>query len=739
MNNKLLSVFSLCFLGAVSVFTAQAQSAHDVKTVSRFSSKPRSSNTDAQIYARCDSLVKLMSLSEKVGMIHANSSFTSAGVPRLGIPELVTSDGPHGVRVEHGRGWGELKNYPDSGTYLPVGVCLASTWNPSLGFAFGSVLGSEANARGKDVILGPGINIMRSPLNGRNFEYESEDPYLISKMVVGYVKGVQSQDVAACVKHYAANNQETRRDYIDVQMSERALREIYLPGFKAAIQDGGALTLMGAYNKFRGQWCTQNNYLIDEILKKEWGFKGAVISDWGAVHSTSQAMWNGTDLEMGTDLSQHPIDYSKFYMGDTVARLVETGKMPEYLVNEKVKRILYVMYKTNLIGGAVRKKGEYHTQAHAQTAEKVAEEGIVLLKNEHNILPLTSSVRSVAVIGFNADRKQSMGGGSSQVKAYYEITPLQGIKTLAGSKVNITYAKGYNIARNAGPDQALINEAVAAAKKADVAIIVGGWTHGFDYSVWADNAYDAEGIDKPDMDMPFGQNELIKAVEAANPKTVVVLLGGGPIDMSQWVDQTKGIIQAWYPGMEGGTALAKILFGQANPSGKLPVTFPKKLQDAPAIKLGEYPGNNTTVNYLDDIYVGYRYFDTYKVEPQFEFGHGLSYTKFAYSDLQVQPGAKTATVTFTVKNTGSMAGAEVAQLYVKQEKLNLPRPEKELKGFDKVFLQPGESRRVTLTLNESAFQYFNDKTDRWEMDPGVFDFLVGSSSRDIRLKGKATL
>jgi beta-glucosidase len=723
MNNKLLSVFFSCFLGTVSIVSVKAQSKY----------------TDAQILVKCDSLIKLMTLEEKVGMIHGNSSFTSAGVPRLGIPELVTSDGPHGVRVEHGRGWGELKNVLDSGTYLPVGVCLASTWNPSLGFAFGSVLGSEANARGKDVILGPGINIMRSPLNGRNFEYESEDPYLISKMVVGYVKGVQSQDIAACVKHYAGNNQETRRDFIDVQMSERALREIYLPGFKAAIQDGDAYTLMGSYNKFRGQWSTQNNYLINQILKKEWGFKGAVISDWGAVHSTTQAMWNGTDVEMGTDLSQHPIDYSKFYMGDTVVRLVKAGKMPEYLVDEKVKRILYVMYKINLIGGAVRKKGEYNTKAHEQTAEKVAEEGIVLLKNENKILPLTSSVKSVAVIGFNADRKQSMGGGSSQVKAFYEITPLQGIKNIAGNKVNITYAKGYNIARNAGPDQPLIDEAVAAAKKADVAIIVGGWTHGYNYSVWADNAYDAEGIDKPNMDMPFGQNELIKAVEAANPKTVVVLMGGGPIDMTQWVDQTKGIIQAWYPGMEGGTALAKILFGEVNPSGKLPVTFPKKLQDAPAIKLGEYPGDKTTVNYFDDIYVGYRYFDTYKVTPQFAFGHGLSYTTFAYSGLQVKPGAKTATVTFTVKNTGSRAGAEVAQLYVKQEKLKLPRPDKELKGFDKVFLQPGESKRITLTLNENAFQYFNDRTNKWEMDPGVFDFLVGSSSRDIRLTGKATL
>jgi beta-glucosidase len=723
MNNK-LRTFLICFVaGYFSVLSVSAQTHY----------------TDAQIAAKSDSLIKLMTLQEKVNMIHASSSFTSGGVPRLGIPELVTSDGPHGVRVEHGRGWDELKNVLDSGTYLPTGVCLASTWNPALGYAFGSVLGSEARFRGKDVILGPGINIMRSPLNGRNFEYESEDPYLVSKMAVGYIKGVQSQGAAACVKHYAGNNQETNRGTIDVQMSERALREIYLPGFKAAIEAGGAYTLMGSYNKFRGEWATQNNYLINQILKKEWGFKGAVMSDWAAVHSTSQAIWNGTDIEMGTDLNQNPINYHKFYLADTVVSLVQNSKLPEYLVNEKVKRILYVMYKTNMIGGLPRKKGEYNTKAHEQTAEKVAEEGMVLLKNENKILPLNSNIKSIAVIGFNADRKQSMGGGSSQVKAFYEITPLQGFKNIAGDKVNITYAKGYNITRNAGPDKAMIDEAVKAASKADVAIIVGGWTHGYSYSWWGDNAYDAEGVDKPDMNMPFGQNELIKAVLAANPNTVVVLMGGGPIDMSAWVNQTKGIIQAWYPGMEGGNALAKIVFGRINPSGKLPVSFPKKLADAPAIKLGEFPGDSVIVNYFDDIYVGYRYFDTYKVEPQFAFGHGLSYTTFKYSDLHIKTSNQTATVTFSIKNTGTMAGAEVAQLYVKQEKLNLPRPEKELKGFKKVFLKAGEEQKVTLTLNKEAFQYFNDVKNQWEMNPGVFDFIIGSSSKDIRLKGTGIL
>jgi beta-glucosidase len=695
--------------------------------------------TDAQITVKTDSLLKKMTLQEKVNMIHGNSSFTSGGVPRLGIPELVMSDGPHGVRLEHGRGWNHVNKVLDSGTYLPTGVCLASTWNPQLGYAFGSVLGSEANFRGKDVILGPGINIIRSPLNGRNFEYESEDPYLISKMVVGYIKGVQDQGISACVKHFAANNQETKRNSIDVQMSERALREIYLPGFKAAVQVGGVNTLMGSYNKFRGQWATQNNYLINQILKKEWGFKGAVISDWGAVHSTTQALWNGTDLEMGTDLDMKPhADYGKFFLGDTVVMLVKSGKIPESLVDEKVRRILYVMFKTSMIGGQ-RKKGEYNTPAHQQAALKIAEEGIVLLKNDRKILPISPSVKSIAVIGYNADRKQAMGGGSSQVKAFYEITPLQGLKNNAGSNVTITYTKGYNIARNAGPDAGLIKQAMQAASKADVAIIVGGWTHGYNYDEWGDNAYDAEGVDKPDMQMPFGQNELIKAVLAANPNTVIVLMGGGPIDMSQWVDRAPGIVQAWYPGMEGGNALAKILLGQVNPSGKLPMTFPKKLEDSPAIKLGQFPGDGVTVNYFDDIYVGYRYYDTFNVAPQFAFGHGLSYTSFVYSGLNVQASATGATITFSIKNTGDRAGAEVAQLYVKQEKLNLPRPEKELKGFEKVFLQPGEERKITLTLNKDAFEYFNDIKNQWEMDPGTFDFIVGSSSRDIRLSGKAVL
>jgi beta-glucosidase len=696
--------------------------------------------SDAAINTKIDALLKQMTLEEKVGMIHASSSFTSGGVPRLGIPELVTSDGPHGVRLEHGRDWEADKNVPDSGTYLPTGVCLAATWNPQLGYAFGSVLGSEAAYRGKDVILGPGINIIRTPLNGRNFEYQSEDPYLVSRMVVGYIKGVQDQGISACVKHYAANNQEIRRNTINVLMSERALREIYLPGFKAAVTEAGVNTLMGSYNKFRGEWATQNNYLMNQVLKKEWGFKGAVISDWGAVHHTMEALWNGNDIEMGTDLSMLPNpNYGKFFLGDTVIALVKSGKVAEYYIDEKVRRILYVMFKTNMIGGQ-RKKGEYNTKAHQQTAQKIAEEGIVLLKNDGNILPLNKSkIKSIAIIGANASRLQSMGGGSSQVKAFYEITPLQGIQNIAGKNMDITYAPGYTISRGATADQLSISKAAEAAAKADVAIVVGGWTHGYNYNVWSDNAYDAEDTDKPDMNAPFGQDELIKAVLKANPNTVVVLMGGGPIDVSQWAGQAKGIIQAWYPGMEGGNALANILFGQVNPSGKLPMTFPKKLEDAPAHKLGQYPGDSVNLIYYDDIYVGYRYFDTYKVEPQFPFGYGLSYTTFEYSNLKITGSGKKATVTFTLKNTGKVPGAEVAQLYVHQMKSTLPRPEKELKAFEKVQLQPGQQKTVTLNLGEDAFQYFNDLQNKWVTEPGAFKIQVGGSSRDIKLTGEVIM
>lgn len=692
--------------------------------------------SDSAIYRKADSLIRLMTLEEKVNMIHASSSFTSGGVQRLGIPELVMSDGPHGVRMEHGRGWTEL-NVDDSVTYLPVGVCLAATWNPQLGYAFGTVLGSEANARGKDVILGPGICVIRTPLNGRNFEYMSEDPYLISQMVVGYIRGVQSQGIAACVKHYLANNQETDRFTINVDMPERALHEIYLPGFKAAVQQGHVLTLMGAYNRFRGQYCTENAYLINNILKSQFGFQGLVMSDWGAVHNTMEALMNGTDLEMGTDLSMlpHP-DYHKFFMGDTVISLVKRGIVPESVVDEKVRRILYVMFKVHKFD-SLRPEGERNTPEHQAVALKVAEEGIVLLKNEDHLLPFDQKKeKTIAVIGASADWKNAGAGGSSQVPALFEITPLQGIRDLVGPRVRVVYAPGYRIARDFHADPTMIQQAVEAARKADMVIYVGGWIHGYS-NAWDDNAYDAEGVDKPNMDLPFDQDTLIQAVLQANPHTAIVLMGGGPVDMTRWIDQAKAILQAWYPGMEGGKAIAEILFGRVNPSGKLPMTFPKKLSDNPTARFDSYPGKNGFEYYSEGLFVGYRYYDTYQVQPQFCFGHGLSYTRFAYDHLQIEKsGPDSVTVRFTLQNTGKMAGAEVAQVYVHEQHPRMVRPEKELKGFQKIFLQPGETRTVTIGLPRSAFSYFDDHQMKWVMDPARFDILVGSSSADIRLKGQ---
>lgn len=724
-----LKYLCLCFIGSVFFVSAQAQ----------------------HIEKKINQLINKMTLEEKVGMIHANSSFTSGGVKRLGIPEMVSSDGPHGVRPEHGRDWVLDEGVDDAGTYLPTGLSLASTWNKKLGYQYGAVLGSEARYRGKDVILGPGVNIIRSPLNGRNFEYLSEDPYLTAQMAIGYIKGVQDQGIAACVKHYAANNEEIDRGTVDVRMSERALREIYLPAFKAAVEDANVYAVMGSYNKFRGQFATHNEYLVNKILKGEWGFKGLLMSDWGSVHDTKEALLYGTDLEMGTDLvlmyssvSQTEANateklstnlYDRFFLADAAIKMVRNGSIPVEVIDDKVRRILRVMYQTQMIDGK-RNNGEYNTKEHQQLALKVAEESIVLLKNEKQFLPLNKkAIKTIAVIGENASRENAMGGGSSQVKAKYEITPLAGLKNYLGDAVNITYARGYKIERDKKADAELIEEAVEAAKNADAVVLVGGWIHGYDYTKWNDNAYDAEGTDKLDMILPFGQNELISAVLKANPNTVLVFIGGGPVEMHPWIADAKSIIQAWYPGMEGGNALAKIIFGDVNPSGKLPMTFPKKLEDSPAHKLGDFPGKNGVANYNEDIYVGYRYFDTQKIDPEFAFGHGLSYTNFSYKKLIITKlDNDEFKVSLKVKNTGKKDGAEIVQLYISHPDHKEDRPEKELKAFDKIYLKAREEKLVEFILPKSSFQFFSNDTNKWEMGSGNYNLLLGSSSRAIKLQ-----
>lgn len=701
--------------------------------------QPEENSTTMDIEAKIDSLINQLTLEEKVNMIHASSAFTSGGVDRLGIPELVMSDGPHGVRHEHGRDWEKDKNVADSSTYLPVGTALAATWNPELGYKFGKVLGSEANFRGKDIILGPGLNIIRSPLNGRNFEYLTEDPYLNAQMVVGYVKGVQDQGVAACAKHYIANSLEYQRDMVNVEMSDRALREIYLPGFKAAVQEGGVLSIMSAYNKLRGTYCSHSAFLLDEILKEEYGFEGLVMSDWNAVKSTMGAVNVGLDIEMGTDLEMMrrnvEVDYANFHLGDTVVTLVQNGTVDESVIDQKVRRILRVMFKIHKFDE--RPDGFHNTREHQTIAREIADEAIVLMKNE-DVLPLQKEgLNKIAVVGANATWKHAGGGGSSQVKAYYEVTPLAGLQNLLGDEVPIDFAQGYVIEKDAGADDQLIQEAVKAVTEAETAIFIGGWVHGYS-DEWNDNAYDAESVDKPSMHLPFGQDQLIQEVLKANPNTIIVLMGGGPIDMTAWKADAKSIVQAWYPGMEGGNALADVLFGVVNPSGKLPMTFPEKLEDSPTQVLAQYPDENLLIDHTEGIYVGYRYFDTYEVEPGFAFGHGLSYTNFEYKGLNVDINEESTTVKLQVTNTGEVAGAEVVQVYVHDEESALERPEKELKAFEKVFLEPGQTTGVSIELKNDAFSYYDDTQNKWVLEPGKFKILVGSSSRDIRLTGELT-
>jgi beta-glucosidase len=689
---------------------------------------------ESKIESQITTILNQLTLEEKISMIHANSSFTSGGVSRLNIPELVTSDGPHGVRPEHGRDWILDKNGKDSSTYLPVGITLASTWNTDLGFQFGAVLGREAKYRGKNIILGPGINIIRTPLNGRNFEYMSEDPYLTSKMAIGYIKGVQQQGISACVKHFLANNQEFNRDGINVNMSERALREIYLPGFKSAVVDAEVNAVMGAYNKFRGEYCTYNNYLVNGILKGEWKFKGIMMSDWGAIHSTKEALLGGADLEMGSDIGVPPLKFPDFYFAKPALKMIQSGEVSKEVLDDKVRRILRVMLKTNMLY-TVPKEIPISNLEHASFARKVAEQGIVLLKNKGYILPLSKS-KTIALIGANAIRENAMGGGSSQVLPRYEITPFVGLRNLIKDTSNIVFSAGYSISKQTDNklNDLLVKEAVAAAKKADVAIVVGGWTHGFDYSIWADNKYDAEGQDKPDMKMPFNQDSLISEVLKVNPNTIVVLFGGGALDISKWEKKVKAILYVGYPGQEGGNALARIIYGDVNPSGKLTFSWPKHLEDSPAHKIGEYPGKNLEVNYKDDIYVGYRYFDTYKVKPQFSFGHGLSYSSYTYDNLEITKEGNVVKIQLDVKNSSKVDGADIVQVYVRDKKSEEPRPFKELKAFNKVFLKAGEQKKITFSLNKEDFSYFNSKNNVWVLEPGIFDILIGSSSNKISLK-----
>lgn len=697
-----------------------------------------------QMEKRIEKLIKKMTLEEKVGLLHGNSKFYVAGVERLGIPEWSLSDGPHGVRAEINRhDWAYAGWTNDSASYFPTGTAFAAAWNPELAYRRGEVLGEEARWRKKDVLLGPGVNIIRSPLCGRNFEYMSEDPYMNSVLAVAYIKGLQSRDVACSVKHFAVNNQETNRTTVDVECSERALREIYLPAFKAAVQEGGALTVMAAYNKFRGEFCAENNYLVRKILRNEWGFDGVYVTDWGAAHSTVPSMEAGLDLEMGTLIDK----YEDWYYANPLIEAVKSGKIPMSLVDEKVGDVLRVMIKTNVLDPKKRfGPGSMNTKEHQQATYDAAAEAIVLLKNQNNLLPLDfSSIKSLAVIGDNATRKHSNGGLSSEIKAVYEVTPLGALRAKWGDKVDIRFAQGYeklstfvegsNNGQSSGTfssktqeSDALLKEAVEVARTSDVALLVCGLNHD----------YDTESFDRLNMDIPYGQVELIQEVVKANPRTIVVMIAGSPLNMAAVDICSPAIVWAWFNGMEGGNALVDVLSGKVNPSGKMPFTTPVSLDQSPAHALGNFPGRDLKVNYEEDILVGYRWFDTKGLPVVYPFGYGLSYTTFNYSNLNTDKKtydqADTIQATFTLTNTGDREGAEVAQLYVSDPVCSVMRPVKELKGFKKVFLKPGESRRITLDIPVSSLAFYSEAQSQFVVEPGEFILQLGASTSDIKQK-----
>ena len=695
-----------------------------------------------QMEKRIEKLIKKMTLEEKVGLLHGNSKFYVAGVERLGIPEWSLSDGPHGVRAEINRhDWAYAGWTNDSASYFPTGTAFAAAWNPELAYRRGEVLGEEARWRKKDVLLGPGVNIIRSPLCGRNFEYMSEDPYMNSVLAVAYIKGLQSRDVACSVKHFAVNNQETNRTTVDVECSERALREIYLPAFKAAVQEGGALTVMAAYNKFRGEFCAENNYLVRKILRNEWGFDGVYVTDWGAAHSTVPSMEAGLDLEMGTLIDK----YEDWYYANPLIEAVKSGKIPMSLVDEKVGDVLRVMIKTNVLDPKKRfGPGSMNTKEHQQATYDAAADAIVLLKNQNNLLPLDfSSIKSLAVIGDNATRKHSNGGLSSEIKAVYEVTPLEALRAKWGDKVDIRFAQGYeklstfvegsNNGQSSGTfssktqeSDALLKEAVEVARTSDVALLVCGLNHD----------YDTESFDRLNMDIPYGQVELIQEVVKANPRTIVVMIAGSPLNMAAVDICSPAIVWAWFNGMEGGNALVDVLSGKVNPSGKMPFTTPVSLDQSPAHALGNFPGRDLKVNYEEDILVGYRWFDTKGLPVVYPFGYGLSYTTFNYSNLNTDKKtydqADTIQATFTLTNTGDREGAEVAQLYVSDPVCSVMRPVKELKGFKKVFLKPGESRRITLDIPVSSLAFYSEAQSQFVVEPGEFILQLGASVSDIK-------
>lgn len=702
---------------------------------------------DAQpIEARVKDALSRMTLEEKVALCHAQSKFSSAGVPRLGIPELWMSDGPHGVRAEiNWNDWGYANWTNDSITAFPALTCLAATWNPDMSAKYGKAIGEEARYREKDVLLGPGVNIYRTPMNGRNFEYMGEDPYLASVMCVPYIQELQKNGVAACVKHYALNNQELWRGHIDVNLSDRALHEIYLPAFKAAVEEGGAWSIMGAYNKIRGQHACHNDFTLNKILKDDWKFDGCVITDWGGAHDTYEAAVNGLDIEMGSYTngltSESVFTYNDYYLANPYLQMLKDGKVPMSTIDDKASRILRLIFRTAM--NRQKPYGSVATEEHYAATREIGNEGIVLLKNAPVVkkgaplLPIDAAkYQNILVVGDNAVRLLNQGGGSSELKVKDMVSPLDGLRAVYGDKV--AYAKGYAAGRpmygraDEIPQNvvdSLRAEAVEMAKKADLVVLVGGLNK--------NHFQDCEGGDRLEYGLPFGQDELIEALLGVNKNLVLVLLSGNAVEMP-WVSRVPAIVQGWYLGSMGGKSLADILSGAVNPSGKLPFSFPAKLTDCGAHAFDElsYPGDSIKQEYKEDILVGYRWHDTKKVPALFPFGHGLSYTTFTYgkpvASAKAMAADGTLTVTVAVKNTGSIAGKEIVQLYVGDDKCSVLRPVKELKHFAKVALAPGEEKNVTFTLTPDDLKFYDEASAAWKYEPGKFKAYVCASSADVR-------
>ena len=738
-NNKII----LSML-AVSIFIISCNKNKQTKdnsnlnpSTENYFGKPITHDFDSEI----DEIIGQMTLEEKTGMLHGTSMFTTAGIDRLGVPELKMADGPLGVREEISRdSWAPAGLDNDFATYYPAGGGLSATWNTELAYKFGNSVGEESRARNKDVLLSPAINIIRTPLGGRTYEYFTEDPYLNKKLTVPFIVGLQENDVAACVKHYAANNQETNRNFVDVQIDERTLREIYLPAFKSAVSEAKAYSMMGAYNKFRGEYLCENSYMLNDVLRDEWGFEGIVISDWAAVHTSVNSLNSGLDVEMGT-----PKPFNEFFLADPLIDSVKAGKISESEIDIHIKRILQLMHTLKSMGDEKRQTGSINTEEHFKDAYDIASESVVLLKNDNNLLPINlSEIKSVAVIGNNATKKNALGGFGAGVKTKREVTPLEGLTNKLPKSVKVNYAEGYQ--ERYAPkkdaifgevtqervetideiDPKILEEAINAAKNSDLAIIFAG----------SNRDFETEASDRADLELPFGQEKLIEEVLKVNPNTIVVLIAGAPFDINSITEKSSALVWSWFNGSEGGNALADILLGNVNPSGKLPWTMPKSLNDSPAHATNSFPGDKT-VSYDEGLLVGYRWFDTKNVEPLYPFGYGLSYTNFDIKNARTDKNDaylidESIYITVDVENTGNMDGKEVLQLYTSKKESKVKRAAQELKGFEKVLVNKGETTKVTFELPVNELAYYNVEKKQWIVESGSYSIKIGNSSRELK-------